>query len=347
MALALLAAQADEVERAIEEPSTRTRLAIMSLSGAGVPEEYAAGVTETIATAADQTGVFETVSPRQIQSLLAYEKRREVLGGCTDDTCYLQVAKLVKAPHLVGGVVSQVGQKLTLNLVLIDAAEGKALRRHQEETTDPSELMDAARHGIIVLLQPVLNARSGYLKVAVNVGDAQIVVDDERKKEGVGQVISLSAGPHVLKVKRDGFYSTTADVFVRPGRVTVEDVKLIPAKETIEDYESSANAWRISAWVLGGLGVATAVASGIFYARATDDLNTVNSYASLNSEQQALSMDLRNEAIAADDRFGTNQALYISFLAGALVSGGFALYLFLAGDDPDRYEEFHSLAGVD
>jgi hypothetical protein len=230
---------------------------------------------------------------------------------------------------------------------LIDAVEGRAMRRHQEETTDASDLMDAARHGIIVLLQPVLNARQGYLKVAVNIDDAQIVVDDERKKEGVGQVISLPAGPHVLKVKRDGFYSTTADVFVRPGRVSVEDVKLIPAKETIEEYESSANAWRISAYVLGALSVGSAVASGIFYARATDDLNTVNSFAALNNEQQALSPQLREDALAADDRFGTNQALYLSFITGALVSGGISLYLFLAGDDPDRYEEFHSLAGVD
>lgn len=347
LALGLWAAQAKEVERAIEEPSTKTRLAIMSLSAAGVPEDYAAGVTETIATSADKTGIFETVSPRQIQSVLAYEKRRETLGGCVEESCYVQVAKLVKAPHLIGGTVSQVGQKLTLNLVLIDAAEGKALKRHEEETGDPSELMEAARHGIIALLQPVLDARSGYLKVAVNIQDAQIVVDGERKKERAGQVISLSAGPHVLKVARDGFYSTTADVFVRPGRVSVEDVKLVPAKETIEEYESSANAWRISAYVLGGVGVAAAVASGIFYSRATDDLNTVNSFASLTSEQQALAMDLRNDALAADDRFGTNQALYISLLTGAIVSGGISLYLFLAGDDPDRYEEFHSLAGVD
>jgi hypothetical protein len=346
LALALWAAQVG-VDKEIEEPTTKTRMAIMSFAAAGVPEDYAAGITETIATAADQTGVFETVSPRQIQSLLAYEKRKEVLGGCVDESCYVQVAKLVKAPHLIGGTVSQVGQKLTLNLVLIDAVEGKAMRRHQEETTDASDLMDAARHGIIVLLQPVLNARQGYLKVAVNIDDAQIVVDDERKKEGVGQVISLSAGPHVLKVKRDGFYSTTADVFVRPGRVSVEDVKLIPAKETIQEYESSANAWRISAYVLGALSVGTAVASGIFYARATDDLNTVNSFASLNNEQQSLSPQLREDAIAADDRFGTNQALYLSFIAGALVSGGISLYLFLAGDDPERYEEFHSLAGVD
>jgi hypothetical protein len=341
LVLALSASQTDAPEL------DKTRLAIMAFAAAGVPEDYAAGITETVATSADRTGVFETVSPRQIQSLLAYEKRKEMLGGCVDESCYVQVAKLVKAPHLIGGTVSQVGQKLTVNLVLIDAAEGKAIKRHQEETTDASELMEAARHGIIVLLQPVLEARQGYLKVAINIDDAQIVVDGELRKESAGQVIQVAAGPHVLKVKRDGFYSTTADVFVRHGRVTVEDVKLIPAKETIEGYESTANAWRISAWVLGALAAGSAVASGVFYARATDDLNTVNSYAALNSAEQALAPRLRDEAIAADDRFGTNQALYLSFIAGAVVSGGISLYLFFAGDDPDRYQEFHSLAGVD
>ena len=64
----------------------------------------------------------------------------------------------MRAQHLIAGSVAKVGDKLALNLVLIDTAQGIALKRHTEETTDPSALMDTARRALIVLLQPVLNA---------------------------------------------------------------------------------------------------------------------------------------------------------------------------------------------
>ena len=39
----------------LEPPTTKTKLAVMSLASHGVPGEYGAGLTETIATAAVST----------------------------------------------------------------------------------------------------------------------------------------------------------------------------------------------------------------------------------------------------------------------------------------------------
>ncbi len=327
-----------------DAPTTRTRLAVMSLSAAGVPEEYAVGLTESIATHASQTGVFDTISPKQIASLLAFEKRKELLGACTQESCYVQIAQTVKADHLLAGNVSKIGDKLVLNLVLIDAAEGKALKRAVRETTSASELMSEAAKASTVVLQPVLSARHGFLKVAANVPDAAVIVDDERRAEGVGQVIALPAGPHVLKVSQDGFYATSADVFVRPGRVSEEVIKLIPAKETIEDYESSASIMRYGAYGTAVLAVAGVVAAGVFYGQASDDKAYVDRYASaLDAQRASGSVGTLDEARAAESSFNTNQTLYLVGIGTALVSAGVSLYLFVAGDDPDRYEEFHSL----
>lgn len=341
--LAALAAQSPDL--APPERTTRTRLAVMSMDAKGVPAEYAVGLTETIATTISETGVFDTISPRQISSLLAYEKRKELLGGCVQEACYVQIAKTVKAEHLVAGSVAKVGDKLALNLVLIDAIEGKAIKRTNRETPSATALLDEARGGAIVLLQPILKARRGYLKVAVNVPDAGLVVDDELRSEGAGQVIALAAGPHLLKVKRDGFYTAEADVFVRPGRVSEEVVKLIPAKETIEDYESTATFMRYGAYGTAVVAVGAAIASGLFYGSATDDKALVDNYAN------ALAVDrprigTPDEIRAAQDSFGTNQALYLTFLGTAIVSGGVSLWLWLSGDDPDRYEEFHAVSGL-
>ena len=261
---AIAATVAIVAEPVIVDDASESRLAIMSLTAAGVPEDYALGLTETIATAIAGFGVFETISPRQIKSLLSYEKRRDALGDCANEACFTQVAKVVRADYLVAGSVSKVGDQLVLNLVLIDHAKGAAIKRTNRKTTDPSALMSEAEDATIALLQPVLTKRQGYLQIASNVEDAQIVVDDELRPERVGQVIALGSGPHTVKIKRDGFYSANTRLTVFPGRLSTEQVSLIPAKETIEAYETKANLMRYGAYATGVVAVAGAVASAIF-----------------------------------------------------------------------------------
>ena len=326
----------------LKDATSKTRLAIMSISTAGVPDEYAVGLTETIATTIAETGVFETISPRQIGSLLAYEKRRDALGGCVDEACYQQIAKLVKAEHLVAGSVAKVGDELTLNLVLIDAELGSAAKRVNRKSKDAADMMRASDGAAIALLQPLLGRRRGFLRVASNVPDAELVVDDELRAEGVEQVVALSAGPHVVKIKRDGFYAAVAEVKIRPGRVHTERLSLIPAKETIATYESSANAMRWGAYATGAVAVAAGVASAIFYTQATDDKLEVDRFSTALTVEQ-VDPGRRAAAIEAQDSFGTNQTLYVAGLGTAIIAGATSLILFLVGEDPGRYDEFETL----
>lgn len=323
------------------DPS-RARLAIMSVAPSGVPEEYAVGITETIATEIARTGVFDTISPKQIQSILAYEKRRDALGGCVNEDCFVQVARLVKAEKLIGGSVAKVGETLVLNLILIDAVDGKAINRSKKETTNASELVNDAYRSAIVLLQPLLNARRGYLRVDSNVADAAVYVDEERRAEGPNQVIALPAGPHTIRVSQDGFYAASADVLVKPGVIETTKVALIPAKETIESYESKASFMRTSAYVTGALAIGSVVAAAVFYGQASDDKAFVDGFAAASDVQKA-APGYREEALERSDSFSINQGLYLGGLLGGLIFGGASAYFFLAGDDPDRYEEFRSL----
>jgi TolB-like protein len=324
--------------------NAKTRLAIMSLSAAGVPDEYAVGLTETIATHAQETGVFDVISPKQIQSLLAYEKRKELLGGCTKEACYVQIAQVVKADHLLAGTVAKVGDKISLNLVLMDATKGEALKRTERETPSATELMAEANRAAIVVLQPVLSERRGFLKVASNVPEVDVSVDDERRIEGAGQIIALAAGPHVLKVSKDGFYASAADVFVRPGRVSDEEVKLIPAKDTVESYESKAKLMRYGAYGAGVAAVGLGVLSGVFYAKASTNKDTVDHYVNaLDAVRASGAVGSYNDAKSADSSFSTNQGLYLIMLGTAIAAGATSLALFIFGDDPHRYDEFHSL----
>ena len=76
------------------------------------------------------------------------------------------------------------------------------------------------------------------------------------------------------------------------------------------------------------------------YHQATQDAQRVEEFVRLPDVDRADSARTAR-ALEAKSDFETEQGLYIGGMAGAVALGGAALYLFLAGDDPDRYAEFH------
>ena len=298
----------------------KTRLAVMTFKSVGTPEGFAEGLTETFATAAANTLAFDVVSPRQVSAVLAYEKRKELVGSCDDDSCYSQVAKLVKARHIIGGSVAQVGDRLVLNVALIDASKGQALARRQRSMASAAALIADVKQTAIVLLQPLLKANQGYVKVNVNVPDANIVIDDRIRSESTGQVITLAAGPHVLRVDRDGFYSANAELLVQPGRMAVERVDLIPARQTVEDYERRATWMRAGAWTTGALAVASAVGAAVFYSLATDNKDFTDRFATSQDINRS-SVGTYEQYLEERDAFDTNQGLYLGFSPGRSFRG--------------------------
>lgn len=335
-------ARAEGVSDGIKEVDSNPKLAILSLAAQGVPEEYAAALTESIATEITRTGVFETISPRQIASILAYEKRKDTLGACVNDDCFLQVARAVKAGFLIGGSVGKVGEQLVLNLILIGAQSGETLSRAKRETSGATELSAEAYRTAFVLLEPLLSKRRGYLKVNANVDGARIFINGDQRAEPAGQAISLASGPHVVEVKKDGFYPAAADLLIRPGQVLEQRVALIPSKETIEAYETKATLLRVGAYTTGALAVGAAVLSAVFYAQASENKTIVDRFTESRSIDQTA--EARARALRASDDFSLDQGLYLGALGGAVLLGGASLFCFLAGDDPDRYEQFHEVA---
>lgn len=323
-------------------PAPKSRLAIVELRTEGVPKPFARGLAETVATTIERTGVFESISPAQVGAVLAFNRRKELTGGCLDEDCYGALARAVRAEHVVGGQISKVGAALALELVLVDAASASTLKRVGREVEDPTELLAQAREATIVLLGGLLAERSGFLKIDGREGAAQVWIDDERRPEGVGQALELAAGPHVVKVSREGFYPATADVSIRPGELSTVRMDLVPAAETVAAYNSQAQALRVTAWGTGAAAIVSAALSAFFYSQATDDKNVVDTFSSANTLQQ-LSLD-RGAAIAAGDSFETNQALYLTFLGTAIATGLTSIGLFSFGPDPGRYRDFDALS---
>ncbi len=322
------------------EPGERPRLAIIDLEAGGVPAELSRAITEVVANRTDRTGVFETVSPMQLSAVIALDKARFATGGCAEEDCFARLARAVDARHAIGGRVARAGDRLLVQLVLVDVQSAGALRREERSAGDASGLLDAAGEATVALLQPLLSERSGFLRVDANVPGAQITLNGERLAQRAGQVFPVAAGPHVVKASLDGFYPTAVDVSVRPEQVTGVQLTLVPAPETVKAYQSQANLLRSSAWITGGLAVAAGVASGLFYDQASQNREAVDSYNQLTDIERA------GRAAPVGDRndFDTNQGLYLSLLGTAVVSGLVSAGLFLFGPDPSRFDEFGDLS---
>jgi hypothetical protein len=125
--------------------------------------------------------------------------------------------------------------------------------------------------------------------------------------------------------------------------VTEETIKLIPARDTVESYETKAKLMRYGGYAAAVAAVGAGVLAGVFYANATDDKGFVDRYTSALDVNRG-AVGTREDALAARDSFDQNQTLYMVTIGTAVVAGAASLYLLLAGDDPDRYEEFRSLS---
>lgn len=317
-----------------------SRLAVIDLEANGVPAELSRALTESVATKADRTGVFETVSPVQLAAVVALDKSRWAMGGCSDEACFARLAEAVNAEHALGGSVAKSGDTYALQLVLVEVETAKALGRIQRSSTEPSDLIELASEATVILLQPILTERSGYANVTTNVDGAQLTIDGELSAVRPGQVFQLAAGPHVVKGARDGFYSSSVDLSVRPEQVSAVQLTLVPSPETVRAYESDANLMRTAAWATAGLTVVAGVAAAFFYSETTNNLNEVKDYNAL--------LDIDRAQVSAPTEAHSNaelnQGLYLSLLGTAVVSGLASAGLFAFGPDPDRYSEFDSLA---
>lgn len=316
------------------------RLGFLSLKTEGTQATYGAGLTESLATWANQTGVFRAVSPTQLQALLAHERKKDLLGQCTDAECYRTVGALVHAPHLVVGSLALVGGDYVMNLALIDTQSGEAISRAARKERRPEDILKNGHKALTILLQPLLSERQGALVLQGNadVYEAAIEVDGRRRAERPGQPIMLSAGPHVLRVYKDGFYAVETDLKIQERVTNAQRITLIPAQETIEAYESKASWMRSGAIATLGLAVASGVVAAVYYGRASDDIDAVSSYSSALRENRTPALD----AATVDghtNSFSTNQGVYIAGLTTAVLSAGVSTYLWLKGGAPNRYAQ--------
>ena len=332
-------------------PDSTVKVAVMDFQPAGASVELTQAVEGVVAHELEQLGVFKVTTGDAVKALIALERQRQILG-CDGPQCSTPLLTQIDADYLVGGRVTGVAgggatQTFTLELTLLNVTKGQREASDVQRAPNGAELLNAASHGAVRLVQTLLAARSGGLIVTVSEAGATVKVDDwvVGATPLTGQ-LSLPGGPHALRVEKDGFVTFRKDVRVEPDRVAEEHAVLVPSPDFIEEHRARAGKLRLGAYLATGLCVAALVTGAALEVSADKTYGsaaTPNTFLYDRTQLQNGDESYRLAATALQTRIGNKQTFSaVSFIVGGVAAAG-AGFLWVAGDDPGKYDKFRPL----
>ena len=326
------------------EAQSRPKIAMLDLGDKGVGEQAASLLTTVVAKQLASYGVFDVLSKEDIRKLLSHEQDK-VLLGCTKANCMAQIGSAVGAQSLIAGDIGLVGKKYLITLQRMNIKTVKVEKRVERTFRGaPGDMIDQARLAAHKVVEDLLQAESGTLFFNCSEEASDISVDGNVVGTSPMKALSLPAGPHDIRVVKKGFVTWARTVKVKPKATDMVEITLIPSASFVAEYEDRAISMRRWAWIsavacltLEGTALALRMVTLSKYDPIVDDYNNAN-YGKFENAQAYY--DHYHDEIELADRLDyTALALGI---VGAL-AGGVSLYLFLEGEEPDRYQRFRNL----
>ncbi len=321
----------------------KSRLAVLDLQDRGVGPDVASLLTSVASNRLSELGIFQVVSREDIKNMLSHQQD-QILLGCTEESCLVKIGGALGAENLVAGTVGKVGEKYLIGLQRIDVRGSKVVKRVEREFQGSRDkLLEEVRNAAYKVVEDILVEQSGTLILSVSEEGADVSLDGKTVGTSPLAGVEVPAGPRDLRVSKKGFVDWVRTVQVEPKQTRMEEVTLIPSASFIQEYESRTCSMRRWAWITLATFVALeAAAAGLRtytfleFDPIEDDYNSGN-YGNLtqNEYYDKYKSDMDRAEIM-------DYAALSMAVAGAAV-GIVSAYLFLEGEDPDRYERFRGV----
>jgi hypothetical protein len=324
-------------------------LAVLPLRPLGVKADAAEAMESTLRDEISRLPEVSLTDPAKVARAL--QARPNCLAS---PACAAAAAKRAGAVKLVLGTVSSLGELYTLDLKLLEAKNGKEIRRLSRPVSGKRDLLlEAVRATAVELVAPERYVGSlliGAIANDVPVPGAKLYLDG--KLAGTtpltAPITGLRPGQHALRVSKEGAKDADLFVDVQFDKVAVVRVDLVggtlagvawvreeAARALLEGEQGGllavsqrtprSPALKIAGLSAAGVGIVAAVIGVAFHARAygtASDLNRREQENRLARSDLSLYGDIDREVKTA-------RALYV---AGAIfVAGGAAALLY------DRY----------
>ena len=334
----------------------RTPIAVMDLAGRGVDEAAAGALTTEVSNTLAGLRLFQVITREDIKRMLQLEQTRQQCTGDADSSCLAEIGGALGVDYLIYGEVSKIAETYSLSLVLLDISQAQAANRINRKVEAPGALLQETEAAAKLLVQPLLAGKKGFLVLQGAETGATVKLDG--RLLGASPLpgrLELGMGTHELLIEKEGFLPWARTLDVAPNQVTVESVAMVPSQAYISEYRDQARAIRTAAWVTAGTG-AVLLATGVVLrlignARFDDLINkgfiTQNATICLEQDPAYNGEDycptptgFTNDALGTIDSIETLDTVALVSLVAGAVSALSATVLFLAGENPDRYDAY-------
>jgi TolB-like protein len=323
---------------------SRVKIAVLDLQARGVDAALVQSAGTLIASELNKLEVFKVISREDIRNMLSFEKDKQGLGCEANEACLAEIGGALGVEYIIAGSLAQIGDTMVLSLALNNTKTATVENRVSESVTGKGDaLIGAISRNAKVLVSKILKGREGYLVLTVAEAGAVVKIDGQiRGTTPVKGRMTLSWGPHLLEVEKAGFIAYNEDISVPNKQVLAKNVALVPSNDFIDGYENRAKKMRMGAWITSGVAGA-AVASALIFNNWSSRTEAAfarakNSYALTNSQDDYNRM----KKLSSDG--STQVALARIGLGVGVVAAAAAVYFWVAGDDPHKYESFKEAA---
>jgi hypothetical protein len=283
-------------------------VAVLDIQGTGVSQELLPTLTEVLTVEIAELGLYKVIAGRDIQSMLGFERQKDVLG-CTDAACLAEIGGALGVDRIVASHIGMVGSTYVVNIKLINIRMANTEARVYETVRgEVDDLINTIKKSV----RKLLGVGS---KAAIGRGAGDVATAGPKAQAASSGEALSAGGTSVPRQRNESAAVSSPASATAPAPMTPAE----PAPAVRERVESGRRIG-VAPWIFWGGGAAALVGGAIFGLQAR------------NQEKRAQDSQAAGGQVAAKRAPELAHSANILFgLGGVAVAGGFAWWLLLGG----------------
>ncbi len=300
-------------------------ITVLDFTANGIAESDANAIVSFLTSSVFETNRFRVIDKAQRDNILM--ELEFSVSGCADESCQLEIGKLLAAEYIIVGDVSRVGTRYILNAKMIETESSQTINTARGLFADMDELLDNIDSLALKLSDSGISEpepEPANAAAETNVADAPV-------KPEAPAVAEAPAQPAAQEPKQ---------AEPETEEIVPEEVETVADILTEEEKTGGPDVRKIAAWSTLGIGAAAAVVGGyliydaLAYKTANVDpayndvyLDDSPNYGSLTADEYF--NQVYTEYLAVFDIFKGKSILALSVTGGGILSLAASALLFL------------------
>jgi hypothetical protein len=323
--------------------SPKASIAVFDTEAGGISAEVTAELPDVIARAVASTGAWSVLSRADVRRLLS-QSQLEAMVGAADESLGA-VGSAVGACYVVASTARLVEGQRVFSLAIIDTTNSRTVKRVGRPLVEGETFLGVVADAAKTLMAPLLKSLGGFVEIRTSEEGADVVIDEQVVGQTPAGVLTIAGGAHEIIVRKRGFIEARRTVSIGPGETVPVEMPLIPSRDFAREHQRVNGTKRRLAWIGTAVAVAAGATAGYFLWNASNDFSDISR--KIDAANAAGILADSPEAMALEkERLDVQNSVvrqrWVAGAGGALFVGGLslALYQFLTGDDPSRYEAY-------